>query len=317
MSVYSLSKTLDFLYNEGAALSEQDLSALSDLGQEEIIQFQQTWEQLKPERREYLIKLLGESAEEKIEFNFEGINRFALSDPVPAIRKKAIENLWECDEQELSRTFVDSLQNDPDPGVRTAAAAALGKFVFFGQLERISPELLNICEEALLNSAKDDPHPGVRDRALESLGYSSRRDVVFLIEEAYDSELDETRTAALIAMSRTADPSWREHILSETQNSNPEIRCAAAKAIGELEIQQGLDDLLDLLGDENYEVLRATIWALSQLGGEEAREAISTILEFAEDELEIEYLEDALDNLVFVDSTKDILDFDEAEDTMA
>jgi hypothetical protein len=74
--------------------------------------------------------------------------------------------------------------------------------------------------------------------------------------------------------------------------------------------------LLEFLGDEDYKVLRATVWSLSQLGGEEARDAISAMLDYAEDDQDIEYLEDALDNLVFVDSTKDLLDFDEPEDTM-
>lgn len=317
MSIYTLSKTLDFLHDETSILAEVDFTALSDLNQEGVRHFQHTWDQLSSNRREDLIRRLGEIAQERIELDFEAINRFALSDSIAAIRQMAIENLWECEEPELAKSFIESLSSDPDPGVRSAAASALGKFIYLGELERISPDLLRKSEDTLLTSVREDLSPVVRDRALESLGYSSLSEVVYLIEDAYDSELDDTRIAALVAMRRSADDSWSEHVLSEVQNSNPAMRAEVVRAIGELEIQEGLDALLELLGDENLEVIRASIWALSELGGNEAREAISMMLEYAEDEQDIELLEDALDNLVFVDSTRDILAFDEPEDSMA
>lgn len=317
MSIYTLSKTLDFLHDETSILAEVDFTALSDLNQEGVRHFQHTWDQLSSNRREDLIRRLGEIAQERIELDFEAINRFALSDSIAAIRQMAIENLWECEEPELAKSFIESLSSDPDPGVRSAAASALGKFIYLGELERISPDLLRKSEDTLLTSVREDLSPVVRDRALESLGYSSLSEVVYLIEDAYDSELDDTRIAALVAMRRSADDSWSEHVLSEVQNSNPAMRAEVVRAIGELEIQEGLDALLELLGDENLEVIRASIWALSELGGNEAREAISMMLEYAEDEQDIEFLEDALDNLVFVDSTRDILAFDEPEDSMA
>lgn len=317
MSIYTLSKTLDFLHDETSILAEVDFTALSDLNQEGVRHFQHTWDQLSSNRREDLIRRLGEIAQERIELDFEAINRFALSDSIAAIRQMAIENLWECEEPELAKSFIESLSSDPDPGVRSAAASALGKFIYLGELERISSDLLRKSEDTLLTSVREDLSPVVRDRALESLGYSSLSEVVYLIEDAYDSELDDTRIAALVAMRRSADDSWSEHVLSEVQNSNPAMRAEVVRAIGELEIQEGLDALLELLGDENLEVIRASIWALSELGGNEAREAISMMLEYAEDEQDIELLEDALDNLVFVDSTRDILAFDEPEDSMA
>jgi len=66
--------------------------------------------------------------------------------------------------------------------------------------------------------------------------------------------------------------------------------------------------MLKLLEEEHDEdVFRALIWSLSQIGGEDVREYFLSLLDRYEDdeEAEIEYLEEALANLDFVEDAQD------------
>jgi hypothetical protein len=58
------------------------------------------------------------------------------------------------------------------------------------------------------------------------------------------------------------------------------------------------------------------LWSLSQLGGTRAADILADLYNAAEDGEELELLEDALDNLAFINGTRDILlfDFDDEED---
>ena len=56
-----------------------------------------------------------------------------------------------------------------------------------------------------------------------------------------------------------------------------------------------------LISEDDEQVTSAASWSLSQIGGEEARLYLQYLLDQAEDEDQIEFLEDALDNLAFTD----------------
>ena len=59
--------------------------------------------------------------------------------------------------------------------------------------------------------------------------------------------------------------------------------------------------------EEDDSVMRAVIWSLSQIGGEDVRTYLENLLDQIEDEEQIAYLEEALDNLAF---TEDLDRFD-------
>ena len=75
----------------------------------------------------------------------------------------------------------------------------------------------------------------------------------------------------------------------------------AARAAGELEIKQTAQQLIELLDDADNKVRSASIWALSQIGGEGVRQSLERLLEQAEDYEDIDLLEAALDNLAFTE----------------
>jgi HEAT repeat protein len=200
------------------------------------------------------------------------------------------------------------LKDDSDVGVRREAANVLNLFVDLGELEEIPENIYHQVEDALLAAANGEDDVRVRRTALESLGYSSRPEVMTLIESAFQREDPNWQASALHAMGRSADDRWTDDVLNSLVNDDDRIRRAAVQAAGELSIKSAGPLLLKILAEEEEEtVVSAAIWSLSQIGGEEARIFLQNLLDQTEDEEQIEYLEDALDNLAF---TEDLDRFD-------
>jgi len=127
------------------------------------------------------------------------------------------------------------------------------------------------------------------------------------------------RTSALFAMGRSRNELWNNLVLSMLNNNQPDLRLEAARAAGELEITQAVPILLELLDDPSDSIRDASIWSLSQIGGEGVRDRLGKLFDEAEDDREIDYLESALDNLVFTEGMQlmplfDLSEFDDAED---
>lgn len=310
---------LDDLKDASQALPEDRLPLLSDIDISQVARLADAWKVIPAERRQALIDRLGKLADENFELTFERVNRFALNDIDELVRRTAIRNLWECEDPSLAQPLLAALHDDPAPSVRAAAAAALGQFVYLGEVDEVDSLLLAKIENAMLQSVTHDPDEGVRLRSLESLGYSSRGEVPDLIEEAFASG-DEPRVhSALKAMGRSANSVWQEQVISQLHNSAPKLRAESARAAGELELEAAAQELIDLTEDKDRDVRRAAIWSLAQIGGTRAGEALARLLEAAEDPDDAALLEDAIDYQAFVDGTRDIalIDFDADEDPSA
>lgn len=312
----SLDDLLALMQDPGRSLPLHRLPELSDLDAGEMERVRAAWAGIPSARRQKLIAEMGRLADEHIEFTFERINRLAMADPDPEVRRQAICNLWECENPDLVPPLLQALADDPEEVVRGAAASALGAFVLLGEVEAIPAALLHRIEDRLLRAVQQDPSDIVRRACLESLGYSSRPEVPGLIEAAYASPKEAFQRSALLAMGRSADKPWSAQVLAALNSPSPVLRQEAARAAGELELHEAVAGLVDLLEDVDDGVRRAAIWSLGQLGGREANEALVRLLEAAEEEGEIELLEDALENLAFVDGTRDFLmfDFDQPDD---
>lgn len=307
-----LQRLLDALADPSRPIQSDTLEAASDLDAPSLQAFQTAWSGCDTGRKIQVLEHLGHLADEDIELNFDRINRMALGDEGPGVRRQAIQNLWECEDPSLGQRLSALVEADPSPDVRATAAAALGRFVYLGEVEEIDEQLLRQVEDRLLAAQRDDPEQGVRLRSLESLGYSSRPEVAPLIEDAYRSGQEPRVQSALKAMARSASPSWEPSVLENLHHPAPGLRAEAARAAGELELRGCVDDLIELTEDAIDEVRLAAIWSLAQIGGQDASQALTRLLESAEDEDEIALLEDGLDYITFVDGTRDIplLDLD-------
>ncbi len=306
----ALDDLLALIQDPERSLPLHRLAELSDLDASQMDKVRAAWEGIPSGRRQRLVAEMARLADEHIELTFERINRLAMADPDPEVRRQAICNLWECENPDLVPPLLHVVTEDPQEAVRGAAASALGAFVLMGEVEAIPSSLLRRIEDSLLQAAQQDPSAIVRRASIESLGYSSRSEVPALIKAAYASPEEASRRSALLAMGRSADKPWSAQVLAELNSPSPVLRLEAARAAGELELHEAVAVLIDLLEDVDDAVRRAAIWSLGQLGGKEANEALYRLLESAEDESEAELLEDALENLAFVDGTRDFLMFD-------
>lgn len=274
------------------------LYALSGMTRAQLDEFRRVWPSFSVERRRAIVRSLAELTEHSYEVNFDAIFLLALGDEDPEVRSAAIEGLWEYENPALIEPLIYLLRTDCAYTVRAAAAAALGRFVLLGELEKLSPALSQRVEEVLratINQATE--HTEVRRRAVEAIAYSGKAYVRQIIQAAYHSDDDRMQASALFAMGRSADPYWRELLAIELDNPNPALRYEAARACGELETSQAVPRLAEMaFNDPDREVQSAAVWALACIGGREARAALEACYA-SDDELLSQAAGEALDHM--------------------
>lgn len=309
----SFQNALEALADEEQPFPKHSSYLFSDLEPEQLKELLEGWPRLTLSRKKELLEGLEKLIEDDTLLSFEALAVALLSDPDAPVRLSAIRLLDECEEIKLIRPFLDILSKDDDLDVRAAAATALGMFVQMGELDEIPKENRSEIEDTLLKVARGADQPLVQRRALESMGFSSRAEVVGLVEAAYGYENPEWTACALSAMGRSSDEHWQEHILPMLLSENKVVRMAAVQAAGELELSAAQGMLLRMLEEEDDpDIFNAIVWSLSQIGGEDVRTYLIDLLDQSEDSEQTEFLEDALANLSFTDdlSKFDLLTFD-------
>jgi HEAT repeat protein len=249
---------------------------------------------------------LVEIAEASFEVDFNAVFRFCLKDEDEKVRGMAIEGLWEDEDVSLIDPLINMMREDPSIQVRAKAATSLGRFVLLGELREIDTEKAAVVSEALLGvilSPNEDVE--VRRRAVESIAYLSDERVREIIEAAYYDDDERMRVSAVFAMGRSADPLWSSIVLRELESPYPEMRYEAARACGELEISDAVPILANLVEDQDREVQEAAIWALGNIGGNEARRILESCYVTGDDFLR-EAVEEALDQLELLSASFNI-----------
>jgi hypothetical protein len=293
-------------------LHTSHLYILSKLDQENLELFQSIWPTIPTQRRRDIMRELVEICEVNFEVCFDPVFFLGMADEDADVRTSAINGLWENETTALIGPLVHLLRTDPAVPVRATAAIALGKFVYLSELEEIDQAQALLAEEALLEAihqAQEDVE--VRRRAIEAIAYSGEAGVVDIIENAYYDENEKMQVSAIFAMGRNADERWRPRVIVELDNPNSEIRFEAARACGELEVQEAVPKLINLVEeDPDLEVQEMALWAMGRIGGQLAREALELCLD-NENEVLALAAEDALDELNLFDGSFDLFDFDE------
>lgn len=294
------------LRDESNPFPARYLYRLSGLEGEELGLLTRIWPDLSTARRLGLLEDMETLADSNTVMHFDAVNRIALGDEDARVRLAAVRSLWPSEQPALVPKLFDLLDHDEDTQVRAQAAAALGRFIYLGEVGKIPEATLKQTEERLLDVTESDADELIRRRALESLGYSSRAEVPDLIEEAYESDDDEWIGSALFAMGRSADDRWAPLVIERLNDSSVELSREAARAAGELELSEALPALVDLLQDEDSELRLAAAWSLSLIGGNGVAEALEELLERTEDEDEIDLIENAIENLAFTQEMSDL-----------
>lgn len=303
------------LQDESQPFPPRYLYRLSGLAGKELAQVDDIWPELSAQRRLGLLEDLELLAESNTILHFDTVNRLGLDDEDPEVRTVAIRSLWQSEREDLIPIFLTMLNEDQETAPRAQAAAGLGRFIYLGELGKVDKDRLAEIEVALLATMDSDVASLIRRRALESLGYSSHGQVPDLIENAYLHGDEDWQASALYAMGRSADDRWAPLVLERLEDSHEMLSMEAARAAGELQINEALPALINLLYDELSELRLAAAWSISQIGGEGANEALEDLLERTEDEDEIDLIENALENLAFNEELDQlhILDFSEED----
>lgn len=271
------------------------LYRLSDLENDDLELFRATLPDMPVEQRRVLFSHLVAASEINFDLNLTNAVMPGLSDADEEVRESAIEALWYQDDLPLMRQLIQMLEQDQSTSVRAKAAEALGRFVFAGEMEVIDPAMANEVEEVLLRIYHEENTPlEVRRRCLESVAFSGRDEITEIIKEAAKDKRVKIRASVLFAMGRNADLNWAPTLLKALDESEPELRFEAARAVGELELAEAVPRLIELTGEDDHEIKSAAIWSLGEIGGEEAQHALLRLADNEDDEDILFILEDAL-----------------------
>jgi HEAT repeat protein len=275
------------------------LTFLSDLSSEDRATLREAWPRLPVERRRRIVSNLVTMAEDNIELDFRHVFLISLEDPDAQVRLTAIEGLYEDESKLLMGKLINILRHDPNPRVREAAATALGRFTYMAQCEQLAAGQATDLRGALLESARDEQEkPDVRRRAIEALGYlDGDGEIEELIAEAYRRGGSQAESA-LFAMGRSMDPRWNHIVLEELESDRPAMRYEAARAAGEMVLEDALPRLVRMIEDKDLEVRLAAVWALGQIGGKPAAEALARALSSPEPAVR-EAAQEAMEEVVF------------------
>jgi HEAT repeat protein len=303
------------LLNQNQPFPAAALYFFSDILQEDLDHLADVWPKVGTERRRALLEDMENLAEADTILFFDPVAIMCLADEDPVARATAIRLLWQSQNEDLVPRFIKMLGDDPESIVRAAAATALGLFVYLGEVDEIKKSIYDQVVKRLMRAHLSTDDDLVRRRALESLGYASHPEVPDFIQRAYDSQDDEWLQSALFAMGRSYDKRWVEPILTMINHPDNLVRYEAVRAAGELEAQDAREALFDLLeeGTDDDDLYFAAIWSLTKIGGDGVRNLIELALEETDDPDEVNFLEEALENLDFTEQVNmfDLMSFED------
>lgn len=294
------------LADPSSELVASRLTSLSSMASEEISLLSAMWTDMELWRRQRLLAMLTELAEDNVELDFDAVFLIALTDADPEVRRSAVRGLWEYEGSDLIEPLVELLERDPDASVRAEAALALGRFVLEVEFGNMRGAAAHRIEEVLRRVVSDNSEVAeVRGRALESIGARSRTWARELIQEVFEDSDRRLRLSAVHAMGRSCDAAWLPDLVAELDSDDPEMRFEAARACGAVADERATSHLLRLLEDDDPEVQDAAIGALGEIGGTEAKEALQRLLDGADERTR----EAAVSALAEIDFAEDPLSF--------
>jgi HEAT repeat protein len=295
-------------------LSDAVLYRLSNLHGAQLQKLGAAWSSLPTENRQRIALRLDEIAEADFETDFGEVFKICMADLDPQVRRVGVDGLWEDQDVALIRPLVDLLLHDEAEMVREAAATSLSRFALLAELGHLTPRLTDMVWQALwdtYHNAREDVN--VRRRVIESIAYFDRPEVAAMIEAAYQHDEDIMRISAVFAMGRSADERWSELVIDELDRDDPQMRYEAARACGELRVSEAVPMLSKMVIDPDLEVKLAAVWALGQIGGQEAQRVLEICLEQGDEALQ-DAAEEALAEMDLMEGVVDLSLYDYAED---
>lgn len=257
----------------------QHLYRISDMEEQQTVEFRQRWSAASDERRREIARHLADLSEDNFVVDFSPVFASMLLDSYAPVRVAALDGLWDCGDEKLVDPIIDLMVADPMIEVKIAAARSLAHFLMMSEWGQLPGKKSPTIFEAL-RGTYEDPETAlpVKGAALEAMGPLSHPKVGDFIEESFEGSSPELQQSALFAMGTSADPRWLPILLDEMESPFAEMRAEAARAAGAIGVSESISQLSELVFDEDGDVARASMAALVQIGGEQADRVIEELL---------------------------------------
>lgn len=194
-----------------------------------------------------------------------GLDALLAAEPVGRVRTSLVRALGTVEDPAVAAPLLRALREDPDFGVRAAAAEALGA--------KERPALEGV-EEALARAAIDDPSGLVRVAATEALGAPATPIGQAALRLQSRSKYSLHRAAAAAGILEQGGIEALAPLLSDPSVRVREAAVDAAGALG----RPGLGPCVDALDDPDPVVAAIAAGHLGGMGAGEAREALAAVL---------------------------------------
>lgn len=233
------------------------------------------WMALDDDHRARLLIALLEANETNPELQYVAMARLGLQDESADVREAAVNLLWEEESPATLNALYDLALADPSDRVRAAAFAELGRFILAAELGQFPDDLVDPARRLAARVMNDESQPvDVRRRALEAASNATMEGVADAINRAYRSGDRRLQISALFAMGRSCDERWSGTVIQQLSNEDPEFRYEAARAAGEIQIEEAVPVLAQAAYDEDLDVRDTAIWSLGEIGGPEATQVL-------------------------------------------
>ena len=301
------SDILSELRENNRELTYKEIQSFSDLSEENLAQFRQTWNLLSNKRKEMFFELLLVEFMSNTLMDFSEIALIGLNDEDPIIRRGSLKLLMDNRKSYFLDQLISISKQDPDTEVRLDAISTLGYFLMdMETAERGKNKAKKVLKA--LESLMESPDKLTRLRVMEALAYVDHTAIVPLVYASLTSNIDTEIASGLRAVQNSLNQRWAANVIENLDHPNPDVQYEAIKAVGELQLKRARNRILRLLAQFDQlddDILDATILTASQLGGNQVKEMIEMIEEIFEDEEDMaELFEEAKSNLELVDFQK-------------
>lgn len=299
---FTVAEIIDILsgeMSESGILPAGVVYGLSDLSGELLEEFAAAWPLVPVENRRKAIRFLAEACETNFELAFKSLAFLAFEDIDAEVRAAATDLMWYDTSERLYHKLM-RLADDIAPIVRARAIVHLGRFVYAAELEEFSPQLAERAKDLAADRFYDyTENVEVRRRSLEAIAQGSYPAIEDMIADAYDSPEFMMRVSAVFAMGASCDSTrWGETVLRELDSEYTEIRFEAARAAGELVLEEAVPQLIALAHENDTDIRMNSVVALGEIGTMEARRGLMRLAEMAEendDAATLDMVEEALE----------------------
>ncbi len=276
------------------------IADLSDPTRQQLRAFVSIWPTLPTETRRYLVREMARQAQENLALDFRRLLHQALEDDDSEVRALAIQSLWEEHSSSFLRALCELGRHEQDAAVQEAIAISLGRFAFMAEVNELDQEEAERTRSALLHLLEHGRTWMVKRRALESAGYMTEDpEINCEILDTYQSEFEQERAGALVAMGHSLDNRWYGTVMRELANEDPDIRCEAVRAAGQFGNPDAIDALGKMIDDEDDEIRHVAIHSIGQIGGDKAVEMLRYLEKQADEDLKSE-IDSALEEAKFL-----------------